>query len=180
MIKLFLQDINLKIQDKEIMTIISHSGSEKSTLLKCLNLLEKPDEGTILIDNQNNLDAKMSLSELRTKVDMVFQSFNLFVGRTILENCYLAPMKVLKLSRKQTEQRSLEKLKEVNLGNFVNYQVEFLSGGQKQRVAIACALCMKPQILLLDEPTSSLDPGSTEKVLKTLQKLSDNKKNNFN
>ncbi|AGL90923.1 amino acid ABC transporter ATP-binding protein [Candidatus Phytoplasma australiense] len=174
--KVVLQDINLKIKDKEIVTIIGHSGSGKSTLLRCLNLLERPDTGVILVDNENILKPNVSLSELRTKVGMVFQSFNLFSGRTILENCCLAPMKVLKLKRSEAEARALEKLKEVDLEDFANYQVDLLSGGQKQRVAIARALCMKPQILLLDEPTSALDPDSSQEVLKILKKLSDNKK----
>ncbi|WP_349402221.1 ATP-binding cassette domain-containing protein [Candidatus Phytoplasma solani] len=135
--KFVLKDINLKIKDKETITIIGHSGSGKSTLLRCLNLLEKPDEGIILIDNQNILNNNISLSQLRTKVGMVFQSFNLFEGRSVLENCCLAPTKVLKLSCEQAEKRALEKLKEVGLENFVNYPVEVLSNGQKQRVAIA-------------------------------------------
>ncbi|MBP5835792.1 amino acid ABC transporter ATP-binding protein [Candidatus Phytoplasma meliae] len=171
-----LKNVNLKIKDKEIITIIGHSGSGKTTLLKCLNLLETPDSGAIIIDKQNILDPGVQLSELRTKVGMVFQSFNLFEGKTVLENCCLAPMKVLKASQEDAEAIAVEKLTEMGLEDYVNYDVSLLSGGQKQRVAIARALCMKPQILLLDEPTSALDPDSTHEVLRVLQKLSNNKK----
>ncbi|MBS2126167.1 amino acid ABC transporter ATP-binding protein ['Fragaria x ananassa' phyllody phytoplasma] len=171
-----LKNINLKIKDKEIITIIGHSGSGKTTLLKCLNLLETPDSGAIIIDKQNILNQGIKLSELRTKVGMVFQSFNLFEGKTVLENCCLAPIKVLKVSQENAEATAIEKLTEMGLEDYVNYDVNLLSGGQKQRVAIARALCMKPQILLLDEPTSALDPDSTHEVLRVLQKLSNNKK----
>ncbi len=148
-----LKNMNLNIKDKEIVTIIGHSGSGKTTFLKCLNLLETPYSGTITIDKQNILAENVNLAELRAKVGMVFQNFALFEEKTVLENCCLDPMKVGKKTREEAEKIAMEK--------FAHYDVNLLSGGQKQRVAIALALCMKPQILLLDEPTSALDPEST-------------------
>ncbi|QTX03235.1 ABC-type amino acid transport system ATP-binding protein [Candidatus Phytoplasma luffae] len=169
-----LKNINLKIKKNEILTIIGHSGSGKSTLLRCLNLLEKPYSGEIWIKKQNILEPDTKLSELRTKVGMVFQSFNLFEEKTILENCCLAPIKILKISEEQAKKTAIEKLREVGLSHLANKNVNFLSGGQKQRVAIARALCMFPEILLLDEPTSALDPDASYEVLKILNNLAKN------
>ncbi|MFR0367977.1 amino acid ABC transporter ATP-binding protein [Candidatus Phytoplasma palmae] len=170
-----LKNINLQIKSKEILTIIGHSGSGKSTLLRCLNLLERPDSGEILINKRNILSKNFSLSHLRSKVGMVFQNFNLFDERTVLENCCLAPVKVLKITKEKAKNNAFLKLKEVGMEKFAYKGVEKLSGGQKQKVAIARALCMFPQVLLLDEPTSALDPESSQDILRILQKLSKHK-----
>ncbi|NWN45580.1 amino acid ABC transporter ATP-binding protein [Candidatus Phytoplasma pruni] len=170
-----LRDINLKIKNKEIITIIGHSGSGKSTLLRTLNLLERPNSGQILIDNENIVDKNVNLAQLRTKVGMIFQNFNLFQEKTVLENCCLAPVKVLKMDKEEAKKNALKHLKEVGLEDFVNADVTTLSGGQKQKVAIARALCMNPEILLLDEPTSALDPESSQEIMKILKNLSQTK-----
>lgn len=171
--KHILKNINLNIRNQEILTIIGHSGSGKSTLLRTLNLLEIPDSGEILINSQNILDKNVNLSELRTQVGMVFQNFNLFEEKTVLENCCLAPVKVLKMSKEQAKDNALQKLKEVGLEKFADVDVKQLSGGQKQRVAIARTLCMQPKVILLDEPTSALDPESSQEVMQILKKLAE-------
>ncbi|WEK82623.1 MAG: ABC-type polar amino acid transport system, ATPase component [Candidatus Phytoplasma pruni] len=171
--KHILKNINLNIRNQEILTIIGHSGSGKSTLLRTLNLLEVPDSGEILINSQNILDKNVNLSELRTKVGMVFQNFNLFEEKNVLENCCLAPVKVLKMSKEQAKANALQKLKEVGLEKFADVDVKQLSGGQKQRVAIARTLCMQPKVILLDEPTSALDPESSQEVMQILKKLAE-------
>ncbi|WP_017193797.1 amino acid ABC transporter ATP-binding protein [Vaccinium witches'-broom phytoplasma] len=171
--KHILKNINLNIRHQEILTIIGHSGSGKSTLLRTLNLLEVPDSGEILINSQNILDKNVNLSDLRTQVGMVFQNFNLFEEKTVLENCCLAPVKVLKMSKEQAKANALQKLKEVGLEKFADVDVKQLSGGQKQRVAIARTLCMQPKVILLDEPTSALDPESSQEVMQILKKLAE-------
>jgi putative lysine transport system ATP-binding protein len=170
-----LKNINLNIRNQEILTIIGHSGSGKSTLLRTLNLLEVPDSGEIWINSQNILLPNINLSQLRTQVGMVFQNFNLFEEKTILENCCLAPVKVLKINKEKAKNNALKKLKEVGLETFADINVKKLSGGQKQRVAIARTLCMKPKVILLDEPTSALDPESSQEVLQILKKLAEQK-----
>lgn len=166
-----LDDINLKIKNKETLTIVGYSGSGKSTLLRCLNLLEKPESGQILINNKNILEPNVNLSALRTQVGMVFQNFNLFEEKNVLDNCILAPIKVLQMPKEIAVQNALEKLRHFKLEQFVDADVKKLSGGQKQRVAIIRALCMNPEILLLDEPTSALDPDSAQDVLSILKEL---------
>ncbi|MEC4558988.1 MAG: amino acid ABC transporter ATP-binding protein ['Conium maculatum' witches'-broom phytoplasma] len=173
--KHILKNVNLNIRNQEILTIIGHSGSGKSTLLRTLNLLEVPDSGEIWINAENILDKNVNLSQLRTQVGMVFQNFNLFEEKTVLENCCLAPVKVLKMSKEQAKANALQKLKEVGLEEFTNVDVKQLSGGQKQRVAIARTLCMQPKVILLDEPTSALDPESSQEVMKILKKLAEQK-----
>ncbi|WP_017192862.1 ATP-binding cassette domain-containing protein [Italian clover phyllody phytoplasma] len=173
--KHILKNINLNIRNQEILTIIGHSGSGKSTLLRTLNLLEVPDSGEILINSQNILDKNVNLSELRTQVGMVFQNFNLFEEKTVLENCCLAPVKVLKMGKEQAKANALQKLKEVGLEKFADVDVKRISGGQKQRVAIARTLCMQPKVILLDEPTSALDPESSQEVMQILKKLAKQK-----
>ncbi|MGM1458959.1 MAG: amino acid ABC transporter ATP-binding protein [Columbia Basin potato purple top phytoplasma] len=177
--KPILKNINLNIIDKEIFTIIGHSGSGKSTLLRCLNLLEEPDSGEIIINNENIVNKNINISKVRIKVGMVFQSFNLFEEKNVLENCCLAPMKVLKISPSEAEEIAFKKLRYFGLEQFAYKNIKQLSGGQKQRIAIIRALCMEPEILLLDEPTSALDPESSEEVLSVLKKLASQKKMTF-
>ncbi|MDC9032245.1 amino acid ABC transporter ATP-binding protein [Columbia Basin potato purple top phytoplasma] len=177
--KLILKNINLNIVDKEIFTIIGYSGSGKSTLLRCLNLLEEPDFGEIIINNENIVNKNINISKVRTKVGMVFQSFNLFEEKNVLENCCLAPIKVLKISPSEAEEIALKKLRYFGLEKFAYKNIKQLSGGQKQRIAIIRALCMEPEILLLDEPTSALDPEASEEVLSVLKKLVSQKKMTF-
>ncbi|WP_341266384.1 amino acid ABC transporter ATP-binding protein [Candidatus Phytoplasma fraxini] len=174
--KLVLKNINLQIKNKEILVVIGYSGSGKSTLLRCLNLLERPDQGKIFINQQNILEPNFNVFQLRTKIGMIFQSFNLFEEKNVLENCCLSPIKILKIPRNQAQQTAISKLKEVGLEDFLYKDVKQLSGGQKQRVAIARALCMEPEILLLDEPTSALDPESVQNIFEILQKLTQKKK----
>ena len=168
-----LKDISLAINKGEVVAIIGSSGGGKSTLLRCLNLLEQPTSGKILIDGQNILDPSSNVDKLRTKMGMVFQSFNLFNHLSVIDNCMVAPRKVLKLSKQEAKDRATENLAKVGLLEKAPYKVLQLSGGQKQRVAIARALCMKPKVLLFDEPTSALDPEMIDEVLTIMKKLAD-------
>ena len=166
-----LRGIDLEIQDGETVVLIGSSGSGKSTFLRCLNLLNTPDKGQIFIDGQEITKPKTNLNKLRTKVGMVFQSFNLFENLNIIENIKLAPRKVLHLSNKQAEKEAMELLKRVGLGNKAYDYPKNLSGGQKQRVAIARALAMHPEVILFDEPTSALDPEMVGEVLEVIKDL---------
>ncbi len=166
-----LRGIDLEIQDGETVVLIGSSGSGKSTFLRCLNLLNAPDKGQIFIDGQEITKPKTNLNKLRTKVGMVFQSFNLFENLNIIENIKLAPRKVLHLSNKQAEKEAMELLKRVGLANKVYDYPKNLSGGQKQRVAIARALAMHPEVILFDEPTSALDPEMVGEVLEVIKDL---------
>ena len=166
-----LRGIDLEIQDGETVVLIGSSGSGKSTFLRCLNLLNTPDKGQIFIDGQEITKPKTNLNKLRTKVGMVFQSFNLFENLNIIENIKLAPRKVLHLSNKQTEKEAMELLKRVGLANKAYDYPKNLSGGQKQRVAIARALAMHPEVILFDEPTSALDPEMVGEVLEVIKDL---------
>jgi len=166
-----LRGIDLEIQDGETVVLIGSSGSGKSTFLRCLNLLNVPDKGQIFIDGQEITNPKTNLNKLRTKVGMVFQSFNLFENLNIIENIKLAPRKVLHLSNKQAEKEAIELLKRVGLGNKAYDYPKNLSGGQKQRVAIARALAMHPEVILFDEPTSALDPEMVGEVLEVIKNL---------
>ena len=170
-----LKDINFTVKPKEVVCIIGSSGSGKSTLLRCINLLERPTSGEILYHDQDITTGKMSLAKLRSKVGMVFQQFNLFNNLTVLENCVIGQMKVLKRSRKKSEEMAMEFLTKVGMEKFINAKPSQISGGQKQRVAIARALAMEPEVLLFDEPTSALDPELTGEVLKVLRNLADKK-----
>ncbi|MDO8030037.1 amino acid ABC transporter ATP-binding protein ['Planchonia careya' phytoplasma] len=169
--EIILNNINLQIKPKEIVSIIGRSGSGKSTLLRCLNLLTKPDSGKIFFNNSNLLDSSTSLTDLRIQIGMVFQHFNLFSEKTVLENCCLALRCVFKMNYTEASRKALKKLKEVGMNKFAHGNVQKLSGGQKQRVAIARTLCMEPKIILLDEPTSALDSESTQEILKLLKNL---------
>lgn len=168
---LVLKDINMEVQKGEVVTIIGSSGSGKSTLLRCLNLLEEPTSGEILYKNENILDKKFDLRAYRTKVGMVFQNFNLFENKTVLQNCTLSQEKVLKISKKDAEEKAKKFLQLVGMDQYINAKPSQISGGQKQRVAIARALCMNPEVLLFDEPTSALDPEMVGEVLEVMTKL---------
>ena len=167
--KCILKNINLKINDNEQVSIIGKSGCGKSTLLRCIARLEKIDNGQILIDNENINDIK----NFYNKVGMVFQSFNLFENMSVLENLIIAPVKLKMQTKKEAIKLAKNYLKEINLENKINEYPKNLSGGEKQRVAIIRALMEKPKILLLDEPTSSLDPQMKKEVLELVTKLKD-------
>ena len=166
-----LKDINLEINKGEVVCIIGSSGSGKSTLLRCLNQLEMPTSGNIYYKGENLLDKNCNIEKVRTDMTMVFQQFNLFNNKTVLGNCTLAQIKVLKRSKLEAEKIALENLEIVGLKDRVNYKVSKISGGQKQRVAIARALCMNPSVILFDEPTSALDPEMVGEVLEVMKKL---------
>ncbi len=168
-----LNDVDFNVHKGEVVTIIGSSGSGKSTLLRCINLLERLDHGNILFHGSNILDKNNDVTKYRSKVGMVFQSFNLFNNLTVLENCTVGQIKVLKRSKEEAKKIALEYLEKVGMLEFANAGSTQLSGGQKQRVAIARALCMNPEVLLFDEPTSALDPemvGGILDVMKTLAK----------
>ena len=166
-----LKDINLEINKGEVVCIIGSSGSGKSTLLRCLNQLEVPTSGNIYYKGENLLDKNCNIEKVRTDMTMVFQQFNLFNNKTVLGNCTLAQIKVLKRTKLEAEKIALENLELVGLSDRVNYKVSKISGGQKQRVAIARALCMNPSVILFDEPTSALDPEMVGEVLEVMKKL---------
>lgn len=166
-----LKDINLSVNKGEVICLIGASGSGKSTLLRCMNLLEQPDSGNIFYHNKNIMDNDIKIEEIRKNIGMVFQSFNLFDNLNVIKNCTLAPKLVLKEKDQKAEDYAMKLLKNVGMEEFAQYPVKRLSGGQKQRVAIARALTMDPDIMLFDEPTSSLDPESVEDVLDVMQAL---------
>ena len=168
---LVLKDINMEVEKGEVVTIIGSSGSGKSTLLRCLNLLEEPTSGEILYENENILEKKFDLRAYRTKVGMVFQNFNLFENKTVLQNCTLSQEKVLKISKNEAQEKAKKYLKLVGMDQYINAKPSQISGGQKQRVAIARALCMDPEVLLFDEPTSALDPEMVGEVLDLMKDL---------
>ena len=152
-----LNDVDFDIHKGEVVTIIGSSGSGKSTMLRCVNLLERMDGGHVLYHGKDILSGQMDVNEYRSKVGMVFQSFNLFNNLTVLENCVLGQIRVLKKSKEEAKATALKFLDVVGMKEFANKPSTKLSGGQKQRVAIARALCMDPEVLLFDEPTSALD-----------------------
>ena len=171
---LVLKDINLDIRPGEVVTIIGASGSGKSTLLRCVNLLENPDSGHIWFHGEDLAADRVNINKLRESIGMVFQSFNLFNNKNVLENCTLAPITLKKCTKAEAEERARKHLKEVGLLEFQNKPATSLSGGQKQRVAIARALCMEPEIMLFDEPTSALDPEIVGEVLNVMRDLAAN------
>ena len=166
-----LKGIDLEVMPGEVVCIIGASGSGKSTLLRCINLLEYADSGHIWFDGKDLMDLNTNLNALRQRIGMVFQGFNLFNNKNVLDNCTMAPMTVKKIKRQQAEETAIKHLKGVGLGDFINADSRRLSGGQKQRVAIARALCMEPEIMLFDEPTSALDPEIVGEVLDVMKKL---------
>ncbi|MFO7849742.1 MAG: amino acid ABC transporter ATP-binding protein [Spirochaetia bacterium] len=166
-----LKDINMEVKKQDVVCLLGPSGGGKSTLLRCINRLEEPDEGHIFIDGEEITGKKVDLNTMRTNVGMVFQMFNLFPHMSALENCTLGPMKVLKVERKEARDRAMQGLEEVGLANWADHKPGQLSGGQKQRVAIARALAMNPKLMLFDEPTSALDPELIGEVLETMVNL---------
>lgn len=166
-----LKDISVEIEEKEVVCVIGPSGSGKSTFLRCLNRLEDITGGTVIVDTHDITDPKVDINKVREEVGMVFQHFNLFPHKTVLENVTLAPMKVRKTDKAQAKQRALELLDKVGLREKADNYPGELSGGQKQRVAIARALAMNPKIMLFDEPTSALDPEMVGDVLAVMKQL---------
>ena len=166
-----LKGIDLDVQRGEVVCIIGASGSGKSTLLRCLNLLEEPEFGQILFNGEDLTDIDTDLDSLRQKIGMVFQSFNLFNNKNVLDNCTLAPTSVLRIPHAQAEATAIRHLEAVGLKDFIHADSRRLSGGQKQRVAIARALCMEPEIMLFEEPTSALDPEIVGEVLDVMRNL---------
>ena len=166
-----LSNISTEIKNGEVVSIIGPSGSGKSTFLRCINLLEKPTEGTILVNGANLTDPKTNILKVREKIGMVFQHFHLFPHLNVLENLTYAPMKVKRLSKHQAEEKAKELLAKVGLTEKETAYPSSLSGGQKQRVAIARALAMEPDLMLFDEPTSALDPEMVKEVLDVMKDL---------
>ena len=166
-----LDGINEEIRKGEVVVIVGPSGSGKSTFLRSLNLLEVPTEGHIYFENVDITDKNVDLDKHRQKMGMVFQQFNLFPHKTILENITLAPIKLLKKSKEEAETRAMELLKLVNLEEKANSYPSQLSGGQKQRIAIVRSLAMDPDVMLFDEPTSALDPEMVGEVLELMKQL---------
>ncbi len=166
-----LKDIDFTVNRGDVISIIGASGSGKSTLLRCVNLLETPTSGEVIYDGVNVADRKVSAPEYRSHVGMVFQSFNLFNNMTVLKNCMVGQIKVLKRSKEEAEKTALMYLNKVGMTPYVNAKPRQMSGGQKQRVAIARALAMGPDVLLFDEPTSALDPEMVGEVLSVMKQL---------
>lgn len=168
-----LKGIDLDVAKGEVVVIIGPSGSGKSTFLRCLNFLEQPTGGTIEFEGKNLLDKSTNINQLREKMGMVFQSFNLFPHMTVLENLTISPIQVKKEKPEEAKARALDLLNQVGLADKASAYPASLSGGQQQRVAIARALAMQPDVMLFDEPTSSLDPEMVGEVLAVMQDLAE-------
>ena len=166
-----LRDIDFTVKKGDVISIIGASGSGKSTLLRCINLLENPTSGEIVFGGENVVRRGFNAPEYRSHVGMVFQSFNLFNNMTVLENCIVGQVKVLKKSREEAHRHAMYYLEKVGMAPYINAKPRQISGGQKQRVAIARALAMDPEVLLFDEPTSALDPEMVGEVLSVMQSL---------
>ena len=166
-----LKDINASIHKGDVTCVIGASGSGKSTMLRCINLLETPTSGDILFHDKSILNEKISLNEYRTHVGMCFQSFNLFNNMTVLKNCMIGQMKVLKRSKEEARVNAIRYLEKVGMAPYINARPDQISGGQKQRVAIIRSLAMKPDVILFDEPTSALDPEMVGEVLDLMKAL---------
>ncbi len=166
-----LKDISVEITKGEVVCVIGPSGSGKSTFLRCLNKLENPTSGTILIDGNDITQKKININHVRENIGMVFQHFNLFNNLNIMDNLTLAPVQLKKCSKEEAVSRAKDMLKKVGLEDKAGSYPKQLSGGQKQRVAIARALCMQPDIMLFDEPTSALDPEMVGEVLQVMKDL---------
>ena len=166
-----LRDIDFTVNKGDVTSIIGASGSGKSTLLRCVNLLENPTSGEILYHGENVVRRGFNAPAYRSRVGMVFQSFNLFNNMTVLENCIVGQVKVLKKNREEARRHAMYYLEKVGMAPYINAKPRQISGGQKQRVAIARALAMDPEVLLFDEPTSALDPEMVGEVLSVMQSL---------
>ena len=166
-----LRDIDFQVSKGDVTCIIGASGSGKSTLLRCINLLETPTGGEIFFHGEKINGKGVKATDYRAKVGMVFQSFNLFSNMTVLENCMVGQVKVLKKSKAEAKENAMKYLKQVGMDPYINARPRQLSGGQKQRVAIARALAMEPELLLFDEPTSALDPEMVGEVLAVMREL---------
>ena len=166
-----LDGVSADIHKGEVVVVIGPSGSGKSTFLRCLNLLEVPTGGQILFNGVDITDKKVNINVHRQKMGMVFQHFNLFPHKTILQNMTLAPMQLLKKSKEEAEAQAMALLERVGLADRANAYPSQLSGGQKQRIAIVRALCMEPEVMLFDEPTSALDPEMVGEVLEVMKEL---------
>ena len=168
-----LKGIDMTVSDGEVVSVIGSSDSGKSTLLRCINLLETPTSGQVLYHGQDITAKDFNLTQYRTKVGMVFQSFNLFNNMSALNNCIAGQVSALRRSRKEAEEIAMEYLTKVGMAPYINARPSQLSGGQKQRVAIARALAMQPEVLLFDEPTSALDPQMVGEVLDVMRRLAE-------
>ena len=166
-----LKDIDFSIEKGEVVCIIGSSGSGKSTLLRCMNMLESPSHGSIQFHEETIGGSQKKINAYRSRVGMVFQSFNLFSNMTVLENCMSGSVYVLKCSKEEAKSTALKYLKQVGMAPYIHAKPAQLSGGQKQRVAIARALTMEPEVLLFDEPTSALDPEMVDEVLAVMKEL---------
>ena len=168
-----LKDIDFSVNKGDVTSIIGASGSGKSTLLRCINLLETPSSGKIIYHDKNILESTKGIPQYRSHVGMVFQSFNLFNNMTVLQNCMVGQIKVLKRSKDEARETALRYLDKVGMTPYIDAKPRQISGGQKQRVAIARALAMNPEILLFDEPTSALDPEMVGEVLQVMKQLAE-------
>lgn len=168
-----LKDINFDVSEGEVVCVIGSSGSGKSTLLRCINLLEIASSGEIYYRGESIHGGKITGAQYRTKLGMVFQQFNLFNNLSVLDNCTVGPVKVLKKSKQEAREIAMKYLKQVGMAEYIEARPSQLSGGQKQRVAIARALSMEPDALLFDEPTSALDPEMVGEVLKVIKSLAE-------
>ncbi len=166
-----LKGINAEVKEKEVVCVIGPSGSGKSTFLRCLNLLEQVTSGEVMIDGENLTDPKININKLRSQVGMVFQHFNLFPHKTVLQNVTLGPLKVKDMSKEEADDLAHSLLEKVGLSDKADVYPGSLSGGQKQRVAIARSLAMNPKVMLFDEPTSALDPELVGGVLEAMKDL---------
>ena len=168
-----LRDIDFTVSKGDVISIIGSSGSGKSTLLRCINMLEDATGGKILYHGKDILKGEVNEDQYRTKVGMVFQSFNLFANLNVLDNCMIGQIKVLKKTKEEAKATALEYLAKVGMAQYIEAKPRQLSGGQKQRVAIARALAMNPEVLLFDEPTSALDPEMVGEVLDVMKDLAE-------
>lgn len=166
-----LKNINISVKPQEVVVVIGPSGSGKSTLLRCINMLEAITDGHVYIEGNDIADKKTNINKVRAEVGMVFQQFNLFPHKTVIENIILAPIKVRKIPAADAKAKGMQLLRKVGLEDKADVYPDSLSGGQKQRVAIARALAMEPKVMLFDEPTSALDPEMVGEVLEVMKQL---------